>query len=189
MRRKFGDVREICIGPKLDSCRFLYACINKAMRLSPATGAILPREVLKGGLEVEGEFLPAGTDVGVPVYAVQHVEECFPRPFAFEPERWILEDFKDSEKERRAAVLQSAFCPFGWGRTSCIGKYLAYQEMGLILARVLWLYDMRLQDGITVGEGNLRLGRGRERKEEFQMYDVFVSTRDGPWVQFRPASH
>ena len=63
------------------------------------------------------------------------------------------------------AMSQSAFTPFGLGRTSCIGKYLAYQEMSLVIARMIWLFDMRIQPGSTIGESNARLGLGRTRRE------------------------
>ena len=83
-------------------------------------------------------------------------------------------------------LAHSTFCPFGLGRTSCVGKYLAYQEMAIALTRMLWLFDMRLQPGSTLGKGHRGLGDGRVRREEFQLYERFVSTHDGPMVRFRP---
>ncbi len=67
-----------------------------------------------------------------------------------------------------------------------MGKYLAYQETAIALARMLWLFDVRLQPGSTLGEGHVGLSDGRVRKEEFQLYDKFVGTHEGPMVQFRP---
>ena len=59
--------------------------------------------------------------------------------------------------------------------------------MSVVVARMVWLHDMRLQPGSTVGEGNPTLGNGRMLKNEFQVYDDFTSTHEGPMVQFRPA--
>ncbi|KAJ5758550.1 hypothetical protein N7520_005706 [Penicillium odoratum] len=83
------DVEAIRISPALNSCSFLFACINESMRLSPPLGGILPREVLAGGLEVDGGryYVPAGTDVGVPTYALHHTAEYWPEPYEFRPER------------------------------------------------------------------------------------------------------
>lgn len=81
----------------------------------------------------------------------------------------------------------TAYAPFGAGRTSCVGKYLAYQEMGIILARLSWLFDMRL-DSVHREEGDKKKGDaawGRNRRDEFQTRDVFTSSHDGPVVQFR----
>ncbi len=175
----FNDVEEIRIGARLASCQFLFACIDEAMRLSPAIGAMLPREILQGGLTVDDNHFPAGTDIGVPGYSIHHNEAYFPDPFSFKPERWL------SSIDPALSRARSAFCAFGVGRTSCVGKYLAYQEMGIILARMVWLFDMRLQPGSMLGEGHEGLGEGRLRKREFQLYDKFVSTHKGPLVQFR----
>jgi hypothetical protein len=40
----------------------------------------------------------------------------------------------------------SSFRPFSVGRHSCIGMKLAYAEMRLIIARLLWAFDIRLKD-------------------------------------------
>ena len=183
IREQFHDIEEISIGVKLSACRFLFACIDEAMRLSPAIGAMLPREILPGGLTVDGEHFPAGTDIGVSGYSIHHNERYYADSFNFMPERWLLS--ANSVPNASLILARSAFCPFGVGRTSCVGKYLAYQEMGIALARIVWLFDMRLQPETTLGEGDAALGEGRGRKNEFQLYDRFVSTHEGPLVQFR----
>ena len=215
VRRTFSHLEEIRIGTKLNSCRYLTACIDESMRFSPSIPSILPREVLPGGIVVDGEWLPEGTDVGVPHYAIHHDERYFPDSFTYKPERWIGRDRKNDARssistedfEERLAghrgteemgensdealenasltVAQSAFTPFGIGRTSCIGKYLAYQEISLVLARMIWLYDMRSSPGSSTGEGRPDLGVGRGRKNEFQLQDRFVSMHEGPLVQFK----
>ena len=182
IRSTFGAVEEICIGQSLDSCRYLRSCLNEAMRLSPPIGGLLPRKVLTGGLTIEGEHFPEGTDVGVPHYAIHHNPRYFTDPFAFKPERWIGEDGGD--KDQAVSRAESAFCAFGVGRTSCIGKRLAYQEMSIILARIMWLFDMRLQSGSSLGEGNPSLGESRSSKNEFQTWDGFFSSHQGPMVEF-----
>jgi cytochrome P450 len=179
VRKQFASIDGIRIGKELSSCKFLFACFDEAMRLSPGVGAILQREILRGGLIVDGNILPEGTDVGVPAYCIHHNHIYFPEPFEFEPERWLADGL---------ALAYSAFTPFGVGRTSCVGKYLAYQEMAIVLARMVWLYDMRVQPGTTVGEGYKGLGKGRQRKNEFQTYEKFVSSHDGPIVQFRKSN-
>ncbi|KAL9633871.1 MAG: hypothetical protein Q9164_004434 [Protoblastenia rupestris] len=84
-------VEEIRISAQLSSCRFLFDCIDEAMRLSPAVGAILPRGILPGSLVIDGNYFRPGIDVGVPIYCIHHDETYFPDPFAFNPERWLSE--------------------------------------------------------------------------------------------------
>jgi Cytochrome P450 len=65
---------------------------------------------------------------------------------------------------------------FGVGRTSCIGKYLAYQEMSLVLARVICLYDIRIEPFKMMTAETIFSGR------PYPTLDRFVSIRDGPMV-------
>lgn len=189
VRSKFSDVEEIHQGTQLGSCTYLRACIDEAMRLSPSVGGLLPREVLAGGVTIDGETIPAGTVVGVPHYALHHNAEYFGQPFAFCPERWILgarPSLGEMYTESDLARHQAAFAPFSIGPRGCIGKGLAYVEMMTSLARVLFLYDMRRAQGVTdPGEGRPGAEFGREKVEEYQLVDTFTSLKDGPLVEFR----
>ncbi|OTA52103.1 isotrichodermin C-15 hydroxylase [Hypoxylon sp. EC38] len=192
VRSKFGDVEEICQGQTLNSCTYLRACIDEAMRMSPSVGGILPREVLKGGMTIDGEFIQEGIVVGTPHYTIHHNPAYYPRPFSYTPERWIAGSQKrHSDRdgsvvtEQDVATAQSAFCPFSIGPRGCIGKGLAYVEMMTTLARVLYLYDLRKSAGFDPAEGNPDLEWGRRRVDEFQLIDQFTSLKDGPMVEFR----
>lgn len=62
---------------------------------------------------------------------------------AFRPERWLPESTRNPSSpfyNDNRAVLQ----PFSVGPRNCIGRNLAYNEMRLILARVLWNFDIEL---------------------------------------------
>lgn len=61
VRHAFNDVEEIRSGPTLAKLQYVRACIDEAMRLSPSVGGILPRQILHGGMEVDGHKLPEGT--------------------------------------------------------------------------------------------------------------------------------
>jgi cytochrome P450 len=190
VRAKFDDVEEIHQGAQLASCTYLRACIDEAMRLSPSVGGLLPREVLTGGMTINGEAVPAGTVVGTPHYAIHHNAEYYPDPFSFIPERWVAgSSFGKGGRavgEDDVARAQSAFCPFSIGPRGCIGKGLAYVEMMTTLARVVFMYDLRRAAGVVdPGEGSEDAEWGRHRPGEFQLEDTFTSLKDGPMVQFR----
>ena len=185
VRNAFPAIEDIRIGPQLEGCHFLTACIDESLRLTPPVGSILPREVLPGGITIDGEWFPPGTDLGVPHYALHHSKEHFSAPFEFQPDRWLAEktSYQETEGPRSTRTSQKqgrpAFTPFGVGRTSCAGKYLAYQEMSLVLARAVWLYDMRIEPSKTMMPKSISSGK------QFPTLDRFVSTHDGPMVQFR----
>ncbi|KAK0649669.1 cytochrome P450-like protein [Cercophora newfieldiana] len=185
IRNKFANVEDIHQGPLLTSCTYLRACIDEAMRLSPSVGGLLPREVLPGGMTIDGESIPAGIVVGTPHYTLHHNAAYYPDPFAYIPERWLASE-KLGINERDVALAQSAFCPFSIGPRGCIGKGLAYIEMMITLARVLFLYDLRRAQGVVdPGEGRRGAEWGRHRESEFQLVDTFTSLKEGPMVEFR----
>lgn len=185
VRSTFEDVEEIVHGAKLTSCHYLRACIDEAMRMSPPVGGGLPRHVLPGGLTIDGTHYPAGIDVCVPHYTIHHNQNYYPDPFAYKPERW-LPDVASPELAKYHELAQGAFCPFSIGPRGCIGKGLAYVEMTTTMARTLFLFDMRLEPGTSLGEGRPELECGRQRRGEYQLKDTFTSMKDGPLVQFRP---
>jgi cytochrome P450 len=192
VRAKFQDVEEIHQGPELNACVYLRACIDEAMRLSPSVGGILPREVLSGGITVDGEFIPAGTVLGTPHYTIHHNPAYYPQPFTYTPERWLAGSQKASSgystgtvTEHDVAQAQSAFCSFSVGPRGCIGKGMAYVEMMTTIARTLYLYDLRKAAGPDPSEGHPGLEYGRRRADEFQLIDQFTSLKNGPLVEFR----
>ncbi|KAL2130086.1 hypothetical protein VTI74DRAFT_6924 [Chaetomium olivicolor] len=190
IRSKFSSLEDIHQGAVLNSCTYLRACIDEAMRLSPSVGGLLPREVLAGGMTIDGERVPAGIIVGTPHYAIHHNPAYYPDPFAYKPERWIVADQEknggEGVSETEVSLAQSAFCPFSIGPRGCIGKGLAYVEMSLTLARVLFMYDVRKAVGVAdPAEGKPGAEWGRERVGEFQLVDIFTSLKNGPMVEFR----
>ncbi|KAK1573706.1 cytochrome P450 [Colletotrichum navitas] len=198
VRGKFSDVEDIRQGAALNSCAYLRACIDEAMRLSPSVGGLLPREVLAGGATIDGARVPAGTVVGTPHYAIHHNEDYFPNAYAYVPERWIVgasnpataaATTTTTTTEEDVARAQSAFCPFSVGARGCIGKGLAYAEMSTTIARTLFLYDARRAVGVVdPAEGRPELPEGRRRASEMQLFDTFTSMKDGPMVEFRARS-
>jgi cytochrome P450 len=142
VRKAFEVESEIRLGRKLNSCTFLLACINEAMRLTPSVGAALWRQVQSvDGLAVDGHFIPRGYDVGVGIWSLQHSPEHYPDPFDFCPERWLVES-----TDERSKIL-AAFSPFSRGPRSCVGKGIAMVELLLTLSHLLWSLDFKFPEG------------------------------------------
>lgn len=154
------------------------------MRMSTPLPVILYREALEGGVVIDGHHIPEGADIGIESYAIHHNEEYYPNSFKYDPERWIANEATGVSADS-VYLAQSAFCPFSVGPRSCIGKAFAYKEMMLVMARLCFLFDMRLLPGSTLGEGGPELGWGRHRRHELQLEDSFVSKASGPLMQFR----
>ncbi|KAF2008812.1 cytochrome P450 [Aaosphaeria arxii CBS 175.79] len=182
VRSTFSSVEDIQGGAKLNSCRYLRACIDEAMRMSPSVGQTLAREVPAGGATVDGEFIPAGCDVGVPLYALHHNEKYYPDPFDYNPERWMVEKEGASQQ-----VLDqyTAYNPFSVGPRSCMGKGVALVEMMATFAVVMFRLDFKIADSDVSG-GKPGAEYGRHRTNEFQLNDHITASKNGPSLRFRP---
>ncbi|KAI1207267.1 cytochrome P450 [Annulohypoxylon truncatum] len=172
IRSAFGDGSEIC-GSKLASCHYLRACVDEALRMSPPVAGVLWRELASDEdaskpLVVDGHVIPKGT------------YDYFPDPFTYKPERWTSPNGEDGAPGSRK-VMYDAFAPFSVGSRGCAGKAMAYLEINLTIAKSLWYYDFKPAPG--------KLGDiGLSDKGEFRIYDIFISTHDGPWLVFTPRS-
>jgi cytochrome P450 len=71
--------------PKLNQLPY-FAVIYEALRLAPSVLSAFPRQVLRGGIVVEGQRIPEGITAGVATYPLHHNEAYYPHPFAFRPE-------------------------------------------------------------------------------------------------------
>ena len=178
----FASVDDVHVGAKLSSCQYLRSCIDEALRLSPPVGGLLPREVLPGGIDIDGHHFPKGVDVGTPHYALHHHEKYYADAFTFRPSWWIV-DSETGVTESDVRRSQSAFCPFSIGPRSCPRKGLAYIELMIVLARMILLFEFRLLKRSSLGERMIE--NEKQCVPEFETLDGFVATNDGPMVEFR----
>ena len=182
VRSKFNSVDEIRMGPTLNSCVYLRACIDEALRMAPPAGGTLWREVDTGGAIIDGIPIPAGYDVGIGVHSVHHNPEYFPKPWTYDPNRWLRASSGGGggEKAVSTETVTAAFNPFGHGPRSCIGKPLALQELMLTLAALFYQFDFRPID---------RDEKTWEDKtmvpEPFVLKDHVSGQKTGPFVKFK----
>ncbi|KAL9010188.1 MAG: hypothetical protein Q9173_004851 [Seirophora scorigena] len=167
IRKTFRSSEDIHAGPQLKSCHYLRAFIDEAMRMNPSVGADLNREVLASGMHIDGHFVREGTNVGVAAYTLQHNDGVFADPFAFRPGRWMA-DKKTGVTAENVAACEAAFAPFSIGPRACPGKNLAYLEMSIIMAKVLYLSDVQAVEGDILGAVSADLIWGRRRAACFQ---------------------
>ncbi|XPS95574.1 hypothetical protein M3J09_004859 [Ascochyta lentis] len=121
---------------------YLNAVINEGLRLDPPAVLTPPRVVPAGGDTVCGRYVPAGTYVAYNQFAANRQKYNFHLPNTFLPERFLT----SQPSHRNNKDDMASFQPFSTGRHQCIGMKLAYAEMRIIVARVLWAFDIQLAD-------------------------------------------
>ncbi|UPX09963.1 uncharacterized protein EKO05_0000639 [Ascochyta rabiei] len=119
---------------------YLLAVLQEGLRYYPPVPTGFPRTVPGAGQVISGHFIPGGTSVYVSQHAANHSARNFADADAFVPERWLAGERGDKYEEDRREVVQ----PFSLGPRNCLGKNLAYAEMRLILAKLLYTFDLEL---------------------------------------------
>ncbi|KAF2102014.1 isotrichodermin C-15 hydroxylase [Rhizodiscina lignyota] len=137
IRSRFNSLDEITI-EAVNSMPYLIAVLQEGLRFYPPVPTGFPRKVPAGGDRISGYEVPEDTSVYVSQYATNHSVRNFKQPDEWIPERW-LEGNKEFASDNRVATQ-----PFSYGPRNCIGKNLAYAEMRLILAKVIWSFDWEL---------------------------------------------
>ncbi|KAE9375433.1 isotrichodermin C-15 hydroxylase [Stipitochalara longipes BDJ] len=125
------------------SLNYLTAVLYEGMRLCPPLPDNMHRNVSKGGAIIAGHHLPEGITVGIPCYAMFRSEANFSTPEEFSPERWLPRDNLSPYSKDRP----EAYHPFSMGPHGCLGQQLAWVELRVILARLLWNFDLEIPVG------------------------------------------
>ncbi|XP_071508001.1 cytochrome P450 10-like [Diadema antillarum] len=113
---------------KLQNLPYLKACIKETVRLFPTvdgTNRIPSREIALAGYRI-----PPDTIVRIHCIAGL-MEEYFPSPEKFKPERWLRGD-KECENVDPYLIL-----PFGHGSRMCTGRRMAEQDLYIMLIKLI----------------------------------------------------
>ncbi|PYH92148.1 cytochrome P450 monooxygenase-like protein, partial [Aspergillus ellipticus CBS 707.79] len=122
---------------RLAQMKYLNLCIEEGLRMYPPVPSGMPRITPREGMEICGQYVPGNTGVSVHHWATYRNPRNFTRPDEFLPQRW-------SDDPEFAGDDRAAFQPFSFGPRNCLGKNLAYHELRVILAKVLFHFDLAL---------------------------------------------
>jgi hypothetical protein len=144
------------------------AVLKESLRMYPAIAFFLPRVVPAGGATVADTYLPAGTTMGISLWATHHDPTVFPEPNKFSPERW-LQDGTES-KTREIGLMNQVWMGFGGQSRSCPGQNLARFFVVKGMKRIVESMDLEV-----------------EGQPEFRGW--FATQIRGVGVRFLPRSH
>ncbi|KZP24070.1 high nitrogen upregulated cytochrome P450 monooxygenase 2 [Athelia psychrophila] len=135
---------------------YLNAVINETLRLLPPVLSGSQRRVERGSGAATFGFnvIPEGTAVFSHFYSLHRDPRSFsPLPEVFWPDRWLPEGertspFSPAHKGPVNVILdRTAFTPFSFGPSNCVGKNLAIQEIRMVVCLMLQSFDMRFAEG------------------------------------------
>ncbi|KAH7142783.1 cytochrome P450 [Dactylonectria estremocensis] len=107
--------------------QYMMAVFDEGLRIYPPVPSAIPRKTSSNG----------STIISIWQWPMFHNPKYFKDPESFVPERWLGDPRFDSDQK-------NALRPFSVGPRNCIGKNLAYAEMRLILARLIWNFHLEL---------------------------------------------
>lgn len=200
IRGTFSSYEEIT-ADSLVPLKFLRATIMEQLRIIVVGATGQPR--VSPGALIDGHYIPRGVshdrrspppcltgfyraanlgmicaNFGLQV-VVQHGNYAFTRdsrwfhdPFVFRPQRWLPRDDPDWD----AAFADDArddFHPWSVGVRGCPGMSLSWHEIRLIIAKVLWTFDVELLPGQHVSY-----------ERDFKLWGMLE--KPDLWVRFKP---
>jgi cytochrome P450 len=132
--RLTGDLPTV---EQLDELHLLERVIKESLRLLPPFPVI--HRVSAEVNELGGYSIPAGAEIVMSTYHTHRIEELYPDPLKFDPDRWLT---------IQPSVFE--FTPFSGGPRMCIGSSFAMQELKVILGLVLQRYRLEFVSGTRI---------------------------------------
>ncbi|KAK0121998.1 hypothetical protein ONS95_010266 [Cadophora gregata] len=122
---------------KTNGLKYQSAVISESMRLFPAGPETTRRITNKGGNVICGEFVQGGTLVGTYAWAAGHYKAAWKDAESFAPERWLGDKMYEGDVRAVSSVWNA-------GPRNCLGQNFALAHMKLVLARLIWNFDIEL---------------------------------------------
>jgi len=126
---------------------YLNAVIEETLRLFPPVPIGPPR--ISPGEFVDGTYVPNGVGVATHWWYLHQHPHLISRPTEFEPERWVDSDSQKNGGESGSMKQKPFTIAFSTGLRGCLGINLAYLEMRVALAKLVYRYDFDLAEGQT----------------------------------------
>ncbi|KAG7396630.1 hypothetical protein PHYBOEH_002004 [Phytophthora boehmeriae] len=126
---------------------YMEAAIRESLRLNPVA-PLIGRTATQDVLLSDGTFLPSGTRVVIPTYAVARLSYIWGKDATgFKPERWI-----DPHSGKLRVMSPFKFLVFLAGPRSCLGAKLAMLELKVSLATILSKFHLQvMRDPFEIG--------------------------------------
>ncbi|KAF1996676.1 cytochrome P450 [Amniculicola lignicola CBS 123094] len=163
---------------------FIRAIVKETMRVRPVTNIGTPHYTT-APIMYKNMYIPANSIVAIQQYAIHYDPALFPSPDTFNPSRYLSYPDKAGVYAAGDAASRDHW-NFGAGRRICSGMHLAENSMFIVLAKILWAFDILPplgEDGreveVDVSDGAFEAGgntvpkayrvrwvvRGEQRKE------------------------
>ncbi|KAL4790925.1 cytochrome P450, partial [Aspergillus venezuelensis] len=147
------EVKNIAVGSsgkwtadEIEQATLLDSAIKESLRfnginaLSPTRMVVAP----DGATLPNGLYLPYGTKVGIPQYAVHRDSDLYPNPDEYNPYRFYNPDATSAQRRENSLTATSeSYVVFGHGRRQCPGRWLFAHIFKVLIAEMLLNYEIK----------------------------------------------
>ena len=112
--------------------------IKETLRIHPPLVQIM--RLVVNDITYKNIRIPAGHFICASPTANHMLENVFPNPKKFDPERFSIA--QEEEEQQKQFNGKFAYSPFGGGRHRCIGEQYAYMQLKTIWATIFRHYDI-----------------------------------------------
>ncbi|CAD6208793.1 GSCOCT00003601001.2-RA-CDS [Cotesia congregata] len=143
--------------------KYLERVIMESLRMFPPVPAIARELKQDVKIATGGYVLPRGSTVIVPPYQIHRLEEYYPDPEVFNPDRFLPEHTQNRH--------YYAYVPFSAGPRSCVGRKYAMLKLKVLISTIIRNY--RIHSNLTEKDFKLQL-------------DIILKRTDGFKIEIEP---
>ena len=141
LSRVIGDSRS----PTFDdepNLPYIRATVKEALRIRPVANIGSPHYT-STDITYKDFFIPKGTVVTINQYAIHYDPQLYEDAATFRPERYLKHPLRAGAYSGHADPYARDHFSFGAGRRICPGMHLAENSLFILLAKILWAFEIR----------------------------------------------
>lgn len=123
-----------------DALPYIRAIVKETLRMRPVTSIGSPHYTT-APIVYKNIYIPANSVVSLEQYPIHYNEDIFPEPDRFKPDRFLNHPLGSGHYAGGPASARDHWS-FGAGRRVCSGVHLAENSMFIVLAKLLWAFDI-----------------------------------------------
>ncbi|KAK1522872.1 cytochrome P450 2D18 [Colletotrichum paranaense] len=124
------------------SLPYINCIVKEGLRAKPVVPTGVPH-ASKQDRWYGDMFIPAGSSIFIPAYALNHNSDLSPDPFTYNPDRYIpVADKLAPELAASPNYEERDHYSYGAGRRMCVGLHLAERSQWRMVAQILWAFKI-----------------------------------------------
>jgi cytochrome P450 len=123
-----------------DSLPYIRAIVKETLRMRPVTNIGTPHYTT-ASITYKNTYIPANSVVCLQQYPIHYDPTLFADPARFNPDRFLAYPMGAGHYAAGPASARDHWS-FGAGRRICSGLHLAENSMFIVLAKLLWAFDI-----------------------------------------------